>query len=110
MAVSDNYLESRIFKQKVNSVTIFKDKQMATKVVQEILRINADKIVQWLIENLKEQIVFDHTHEYVIGEGFCKSKNVICEDLMDSRMILTRDINQELGFIILTAFPKIKRL
>jgi len=107
---NNNYLKSRIFKQKVNSVTMFKDKQTAVKAVKESLHKNADKIALWLTENLKEQIVFDHTHEYVTGEGFDKRKNAICDDLMDSRMILIRDTNQELGFIIRTAFPKIKRL
>lgn len=108
VAKNNNYLKSRTFKSKVNAATTFKDKKTATKAVKENLRNNADKIAQWLVEDLEEQIVLEHTHQYPIGEGLYKRKHATYHDLVASKIVIIRDINQELGFTILTAFPTIK--
>jgi hypothetical protein len=100
-----DYLQNRAMKLKVESVTTFIDKRTAINAIKESLKNNAEKIAEWLEKGLKDQIVIEYLHSYPIGEGIYKGKHNPYYNLRGSRMIMNKDINQELGFTILTAFP-----
>ncbi len=97
----------RIIKDEVKNATTFTSKRIATKAVKENLKHHAEKIASWFNDPLKDQIVLEFSHQYSIGNGILKGKKKPFYDLINSKIVLEKDITQECGFKILTAFPVI---
>ncbi|WP_248565397.1 RNase A-like domain-containing protein [Paenibacillus sp. L3-i20] len=101
-------LIKRANKEDVEATTSFTDKSTAIRSVQENLRKNADGIVKWVNESEKARVVFDVKHDNAIGKGVLQDKKTVKYDLNYSRIVVVKDVNQELGFRIITAFPIVK--
>ena len=95
----------RSLKIDAEAITTFTNKQIAVKAVKRVLRNNAEEVALWLSNPLKDQIVLEFTHLHPIGMGIFKGKKNPFYNLMNSRIVLERDLGCELGFKILTAFP-----
>ncbi|MFD3259633.1 RNase A-like domain-containing protein [Paenibacillus lentus] len=98
----------RAIQEDVEAATSFNDKNTAIRAIQENLRKNADDIAMWLNESDTGRKIFDVSHKNPVGKGVLEDKKQVVYDLTDSRVVLIRDSNQELGFKILTFFPIIK--
>ncbi|MFS0558362.1 polymorphic toxin-type HINT domain-containing protein [Brevibacillus sp. 179-C9.3 HS] len=101
-------LINRANKEDVEAATSFTDKSTAIKSVQENLRRNADEIALWINESDTGRKIFEMDHAFPIGKGVLQDKKKIKYDLTYSRLVLVRDLSQEWGFKILTAFPVVK--
>lgn len=105
--MNNNELIKRAIKENIEASTSFTDKSIAIKAVKENLRKNINKIEDWLNSD-KGRAIFEVTHEYSIGKGIHEDRKHIIYELSNSRVILVKDTNSDLGFKILTAFPIIK--
>jgi hypothetical protein len=109
VAKTSTDLAKRIAKNSfVKNASSFTNKRMATKAVKESLKQNAEKISLWLNDKLKDQLVLEFSHSYSIGSVASKIKGSSLCNLMNSRIVLEKDLIHELGFKILTAFPIVK--
>jgi hypothetical protein len=62
----------------------------------------------WLRDKSRDDIIIKYSHSYSIGSGISKGKKNPFYDLTESKLVLRKDLSQELGFRIITAFPVIK--
>ncbi len=105
VSITNNELLQRLSKAKnINASSTFPDKYTAISCVKENLRNNAREIATWLETNPTTEKMFEVQHNYLIGRGIKKGKNSSVE-LTKSRIILAPSKSNNLGFIILTAFP-----
>jgi len=100
-------LITRAIKEGVDA-SAFTNKSTAIKAVQENLRNNADDIASWLANSGVAKKTFNAVHNNPIGKGVLSGKNTIINNLTKSTIVLVKDSAQELGFRIITAFPKVK--
>ncbi len=106
---TDAELLERVMKEDILSATKYTNKQIADQAIQANLKVNANKIENWL-KRVKdgESRPFEWTHNYVLGHGVKKNTTNFVYNIETSIVVLIRDIKSELGFTILTSYPKLK--
>jgi hypothetical protein len=104
-----NYLIARASAPGADGASSFFSKRIAIKTVKENMRYNAENIALWAKASspgTKKSFEFCHSHS--IGKGFLKNKTNLIDRFNTSRIVLTIEELQPMGFKILTAFPVCK--
>jgi hypothetical protein len=103
-------LSRRIAKSRfIKIASSFTTKRTALQAIKKSLRRNAEEIASWFTNSTKDQMVLEFSYQYPIGTAMLNKKKNPLYNLTYLRIILRRDLTNEFGFKILTAFP-IKQL
>jgi hypothetical protein len=93
---------------KITGATSFTNKQTANTAVLQNIRNNANFIEAWIaspVDQKKLHTAFDFSHDFPIGFGVEEKSKTVIYDLATSRVTITRDPSNALGFRVVSAFP-----
>jgi hypothetical protein len=99
------YLQERAATMKKGIATSFMSKKIAVAAVKDSLKKNSKKIYAWLTVLPQKRIVLQCSHDYPVGYGVYKNHHALCTNLHCSKMVMDKNGEQSLGFVIITAYP-----
>lgn len=102
---SDSDLLSRLANEpNISAAGGFPSREVAEAAIGELLRANQDRIASWL-RGSKDRLVLNGRSPEPVGRYIAQG-TLVAKDVKGVRVVLVRRQVSDLGYVILTAYPK----
>lgn len=91
-----------------DGATSFPNKEIANKAVKDVFNKNVDIISEWLDNSDDNRISLITEHDFVVGYGVKAENEEYVDNIKKTKMLLEKNDTIDLGFLIVTFYPKLK--